>query len=288
MNSFNPEYTVRKIREEMREYVTRSGLKSLVLGQSGGIDSALVTVLAAPVCNALNIPLIGRFIHIETNKPDEGDRANAIGKAFCTDYKNLDLTPLYLATKQAVEEAPLGSALDTHTGGGTAAAPPAHDLSHRIRMGNIKARLRMIYLYNLAQQHGGLVLSTDNHTELLLGYWTLHGDVGDYAPLAALWKTEVYELAKWIARNELVFLEQQHALQRCIDATPTDGLGTTNSDLDQLHAATYAEVDELLQRYCAGDRDKKLMEHPVILRHLNSEYKRNNPYNVPRERIAEN
>jgi len=271
MKNFNPEYTVKKIREEMREYIKKSGLKSLVAGLSGGIDSALVIALAAPVCQELGIPLIGRFIHIESNKPDEGSRADAIGSAFCADYKSVDLTDLYFATKQTIEEN--GNANPT-------------ELSHRIRLGNVKARLRMIYLYNLAQKHGGLVLSTDNYTELLLGFWTLHGDVGDYGPIAELWKTEVYDCAKWLIDKDLIFLEQQHSLQRCVDAVPTDGLGTTNSDLDQLHAATYAEVDDLLQQYLSGKRDKQLTEHPVIQRHLRSEFKRNNPYNVPRGRIV--
>jgi NAD+ synthetase len=271
MSNFNPEHTVRKIREELREYVKQSGLKSLIIGQSGGIDSALVTALAAPVCQELVIPLIGRFIHIESNKPDESSRADAVGNMFCTNYKNVDLTDLYLVAKLGVEEGGKGQAAG---------------LDDRIRFGNIKARLRMIYLYNLAQKYGGLVLSTDNYTELLLGYWTLHGDVGDYAPVAGLWKTEVYECAKWLIKNDFTFLEQEYALQRCVDAVPTDGLGTTNSDLDQLRAATYAEVDGLLQRYLAGERGRELVEHPVIQRHLRSAYKRSNPYNVPRERIV--
>ena len=270
MKHFNPEYTVKKIREEMREYAAKSGLKSLVVGLSGGIDSALVAALAAPVCEELGIPLIGRFIQIESNKPDEGSRANAVGNAFCADYKSVDLTDLYLVTKRTIEE-------DSNV--------KPTELSYRIRLGNVKARLRMIYLYNLAQKYNGLVFSTDNYTEFLLGFWTLHGDVGDYGPIAELWKTEVYECAKWLINKDLIFLEQQHALQRCVDAVPTDGLGTTNSDLDQLRAATYAEVDDLLQQYLSGKRDKQLVEHPVIQRHLRSEYKRNNPYNVPRERI---
>ncbi len=271
MNNFNPKQTVHRIREEVREYVKKSGLKSLVMGQSGGIDSALVAALVAPVCSELGIPLIGRFIHIETNKPDEGSRADAIGKSFCDDYKSVDLTDLYHTTKHTIEED---------------SSANLNELSHRIRLGNIKARLRMIYLYNLAQKHGGLVLSTDNYTELLLGYWTLHGDVGDYGPIAHLWKTEVYGCSQWLVDNNLTFLEQEHALQRCINAVPTDGLGTTNSDLDQLCAATYAEVDELLQRYLSGNRDEALVEHAVIQRHLRSEYKRNNPYNIPREVIV--
>lgn len=55
--------------------------------------------------------------------------------------------------------------------------------------GNIQARLRMIYLYNLASIHKGLVMSTDNQTEYQLGFWTIHGDVGDFDPIQDLWKT---------------------------------------------------------------------------------------------------
>ena len=271
MKNFNPEHTVQKIREEMRGYVKENGLKSLVVGLSGGIDSALVAALAAPVCRELGVPLIGRFIHIESNKPDEGSRADAVGSAFCADYKSVDLTDLYHVTRQTVEED--GSA-------------DLAELRHRIRLGNVKARLRMIYLYNLAQKFGGLVLSTDNYTEFLLGFWTLHGDVGDYGPIAELWKTEVYECAKWLADRELASTDRQRALQRCVDAVPTDGLGTTGSDLDQLRAATYAEVDSLLQRYLSGERSQPLTEHPVIQRHLRSAYKRNNPHNVARERVV--
>ncbi len=271
MNTFNPEYTVGKMREELRSYLTNSGLKSLVVGISGGVDSALAAALVYPVCQELSIPLIGRFIHIESNKPEESNRANEVGRAFCSDYKSVDLTDLYITTRQSIEE-------DT--------AAKLGDLSCRIRFGNVKARLRMIYLYNLAQKHCGLVLSTDNHTEIMLGYWTLHGDVGDYAMFANLWKTEVYQCSKWLIENDLTFLEQQHALEVCVDAVPTDGLGTTSSDLEQLKANSYAEVDELLQKYLSGSRDQQLLEHPVIQRHLRSEFKRNNPYNVPRERIC--
>lgn len=272
MKQFNPEYTVKKIREEMTNYLNASKLKALVVGQSGGIDSALVTALAYPVCQKLGVQLIGRFIQIETNKPDEGSRAKLVGASFSADYKDVDLTDLYHSVKSAIEE-------DNSAN--------LQELNHRIRLGNIKARLRMIYLYNLAQKHGGMVLSTDNLTELMLGFWTLHGDVGDYAPIIGLWKTEVYECAKWLINNDLVFLEQEVALQRCIDAVPTDGLGTTSSDLEQLNAATYMEVDHLLQQYIVdGKRDEALINHPVIKRYLNSEFKRQNPYNVLRERIV--
>lgn len=57
-----------------------------------------------------------------------------------------------------------------------------------------QARCRMMYLYDIASRHKGLVMSTDNQTEYQLGFWTIHGDVGDFDPIQDLWKTEVYEL----------------------------------------------------------------------------------------------
>jgi len=66
----------------------------------------------------------------------------------------------------------------------------------------MKARIRMILLYDLAGGNDGMVLSTDNYTEYLLGFWTLHGDVGDFGMIQSLWKTEVYDMVEWIRDNE--------------------------------------------------------------------------------------
>lgn len=259
---------VNNIRGQLLDYITHAKLGSLVIGISGGIDSSLSAVLAKPVCDELNIPLIGRSITIESNKPDEISRGEAIGDGFCTDFQSIDLTMLYKETKQVLEqEADAGES----------------DEQVKIRLGNTKARIRMIYLYNLAQKHRGLVLSTDNYTELLLGFWTLHGDVGDYGMIQNLWKTEVYGIAQYIADNEVNDDAKQAAIYSCIDATPTDGLGISNSDLDQLGAANYAEVDDILIEYLATGKHQS---HPVIQRHLRSEFKRNNPFNIPREQIS--
>jgi NAD+ synthetase len=210
--------------------------------------------------------LIGRSITIETNTEGEINRGKLIGETFCTDFKEINLTELYHITLKTIEED----------------KPDFSTKENKIRYGNIKARLRMIYLYNLAQQHKGLVLSTDNYTELLEGYWTLHGDVGDLGMIQNLWKTEVYELAKYLVENELKTTKEKQALQLCIDAVPTDGLGITNSDLEQLDAKDYNEVDFILKDYLLSG-NKKWEHHPVIQRHIRSEYKRNNPYNFPRE-----
>jgi len=266
MKNIDAKKVITNIRKELHDYITRYGLKSLIIGESGGIDSALCSALAAPVCKELGTKLIGRAITIETNKPDEIERGIDIGNTFCTDFKEVNLTNLYHEHLKYNEEEIKSEETEYQI---------------KIRLGNIKARLRMVHLYNLAQKYKGIVLSTDNFTEYLLGFWTLHGDVGDYGMIQELWKTEVYELSQYLVDNELENPEEKAALQSCIDCVPTDGLGITNSDLEQLGAKTYTEVDTVLFDYVNGKEVD--MEHPVIKRHFGSAYKRTNPLNLKRE-----
>ena len=255
-------YAINAMRAEMKTYITEHHLKSLILGISGGIDSAFAAALLRPVCDITDTKLIGRSITIETNKADEIERANAIGNAFCHDFQYLDHTDIYLQYKQIMP------ALDTQT------------LS-KLRMGNAKARFRMICLYDLAQMNKGIVISTDTFTEYLTGFWTLHGDVGDYAPFIRLWKTEVYRCSELLCKTLPSI--QSNALMQCIKAVPTDGLGISGSDLEQLGADNYQEVDIILAKFLEGDTSQK--EHPVIKRYLSSEYKRLNPLSIPRKTL---
>lgn len=265
------ETSVDNIRNILKRYVSDNKIKSLVVGISGGIDSALSLALAKPVCDELNIPLIGRSITIETNKPDEIARAKAMGKKFTSDFKEVDLTEGFLSLAGLITE---DSNEDTKS------------VAYKIRRGNIKARTRMVYLYDLAAMNKGMVLSTDNYTELLLGFWTLHGDVGDYGMIQNLWKTEVYAMSRHIV-SKLQDYKAAEALQSCIDAVATDGLGITNSDLDQIQAKSYEEVDQILLKMLYNTDDFiDFKDHPVIQRKQNSEFKRNNPYNIPREEIT--
>lgn len=255
------------IRKDLEEYVRKYHMQALVLGISGGIDSALTAVLAVEVCDRAGIPLIGRSLTVETNGLSERRRAEAVGKAYCTDFRETDLTDIYETVRKGVEEIP--------------SFPLTQD--DKVRRGNIKARLRMIYLYNLAQQRKGMVLSTDNRTEYLLGFWTLHGDVGDYAPLFGLWKTEIYAMAETLAGKE-TDIRRSEALRACITAVPTDGLGISDSDLDQLGARTYEEVDDTLRAYLRGE---SMLGNPrVIGRHLVSDYKRRHPYVIGRNMLG--
>jgi len=279
----------KNIRKKLKEYIEENDIKALVIGVSGGIDSAVCCALAKPVCDELGIPLIGRSIPIESNKQDEINRADMVGGSFCTNYYSFNLNEEYkFILKDMIVD--------------------KNDIDTKIRKGNVKARLRMIYLYDIAQENRGMVLSTDNYTEYLLGFWTLHGDVGDYGMIQNLWKTEVYELAEdlWYTSPTL---NQQHALHACIKAVPTDGLGITDSDLDQLGAKDYGEADRILKIALTNDMDSFIWDdhlkydgrpedynefarersmlinidkNPVILRMKNSAYKRNNPFNLSR------
>lgn len=282
MKSINYKSTLENIRQHLKNYIVDNNLKSLVLGVSGGADSALICAIAYPVARDLNIQLIGRSISIETNKEDEQSRARAIGKHFCTNFKEIDLTSEFLKIKDSVSDVDIVvNITETET-------------EKKIRLGNIKARIRMIHLYDLAQKNKGLVLSTDNYTELLVGFWTLHGDVGDYGMIQELWKTEVYGMLEWIADNEKICMEACDALRSMLDAIATDGLGITSSDLDQLlpdwkerHSTTregYKEVDDILENYLKyGGTD---VSNAIILRHLRTEFKRSNPINLKRSDIV--
>lgn len=257
-------HVAENIRATMLEYVQKCQLKSLVLGISGGIDSALCAALMKPVCETVKIPLIGRSITIETNSAEEINRSIHVGEQFCHDFQYVDLTTTFLENKKLLvnfDDSQLS----------------------KLRQGNMKARMRMMVLYDLAQLHRGIVISTDNFTEYLTGFWTLHGDVGDYAPIMHLWKTEVF----WLATALLTECtsDQQKALQTCIDATPVDGLGISSHDCEQLGVDNYFQADEIFLDYFRGD--KTLEEHPIIQRYHRSAYKRSNPLSIPRLKLMD-
>ena len=245
-------------------------LRSLVVGVSGGVDSALTCALAREAVQKVgDVRLIARNLPIETNAPDEVSRAEAVGRAFADDYELRDLGPAY---RNLYSEIVTGTNREGEASQG-----------EKLRRGNIKARVRMIYLFDLAHHSEGMVLSTDNYTEYLLGFWTLHGDVGNYGMLQFLWKTEVYGLARWVAaRYEGAGqVARAQALRRCIDALPTDGLGISTSDFDQIGVPDYETADLMLLGHLKGD--PLPVGHPLMERHNRSSFKRVDPQNIPRD-----
>lgn len=303
---------------ETAEYLTKNNLKAMILGISGGIDSTVVAAICYEVNHRTGIPLIGRSIPIK-NKQDEFGVSQLVGRAFCNDFCECNLYDLYNSISARFKELEYDHSLKTYNNTLNYGTTP-------ISEGNIQARLRMIYLYNLAGVHKGLVMDTDNLTEHYLGFWTIHGDQGDFNPIGGLWKTEVYELAKYILRkyeDEMRSLDEGHfyegedrigtmhkALTESIALTPTDGLGISSSDLEQIGTKSYKEVDDILQDYFAfleisptieeGMTPKQMVEsyvecnafydipndviEKVLTRHINSEFKRKpSPIRICRE-----
>jgi nicotinamide-nucleotide amidase len=203
---------------------------------------------------------------------DETDRGVETAQALGIDHRHIDLTEAYedILKQQYKLDASLIS----------------NDHSSKIRKGNIRARLRMITLYNLAGASQGFVASTDNFSELAAGFWTLHGDVGDVSPIQSLSKSwEVPALA-----------EMQGVPDSVVYAVPTDGLGISSSDEDQF-GFSYLEFDLALFKILENmdgvefehspadvaefkNVDDKLIVESVVNRIKSTTYKRYNPYNL--------
>jgi NAD+ synthetase len=204
-------------------------IKVCVLGVSGGIDSTVTAAIAKLVYEKTNIPLTGISLPCSTNKADEISAASLVGKEFCNDFKELVLqTPFETMEKFCTETS------------GKESTP--------ISQGNIKARLRMITLYDIASKMGGIVLDTDNLTEHFLGFFTVHGDSADFNPIGGLWKHEVYGLARYLKEN---IFKDSAALGASIALMPTDGNGVKEGgDLAQIAPnKTYDDVDEILMAW---------------------------------------
>jgi NAD+ synthetase len=207
------------------EYLTSNGIKAMVLGLSGGLDSTVCAAICKKVNEKTDIPFVGISLPCSTNKGDEISSAALAGEEFCNVFSEVNIQDGFECVEKLCEKA-------------------SDKESTSISQGNIKARLRMITLYDIASKRGGIVIGTSNTTERLTGFWTLHGDEGDINPIGDLWKTEVYGLANYLYKE--VF-KGSEALKAAIEITPTDGNGVSGSDLDQIMpGGTYTDVDAIL------------------------------------------
>ena len=239
---------VENSRKWLSQYIKDNHLQSICIGISGGIDSTVSCAIASPVCKELNIPLIGRSLPTTTNKIEESKVAQLVGDAFCDDFKTVNISE---ECQKLIHELELVEGKMT-----------------RLQEGNVKARVRMIYLRHLASIHKGVVLDNDNFTEWNLGFWTVGGDspMDINLGLHYLWKTEIYELAnylleqydiEWKAFDDFETLEiaekadiacaKYEALKASIELTPTDGNGVSNSDCEQFGLDNYEQVDDVLK-----------------------------------------
>lgn len=233
--------------DETAKYLVNNNLKAMVLGISGGLDS---TVTAA-ICHEVElrhpeIRFIGVSLPCNSNSDYEKSSANRCMQGFCK--------PGNCWTENLQKEYMLMKATCDLRGDST-------DISQ----GNIKARLRMIYLYNLASINKGIVIDTDNLTEHYLGFFTIHGDVADFNPIGGLWKHEVYGLAKYLlydyyGGDDLMRMlsYKEMALKDAIGIMPTDGNGVNDlGDMGQIAPAfthdpnieAYTKVDDIIKKY---------------------------------------
>lgn len=270
--------------DETAKYLIDNHLKTMVLGISGGLDSTVCAAICSEVVNRFpsqKFRFIGVSLPCSSNKENENNSALLTMKAFCheDDYWVENLQKEYMLMKATCEQ---------------------HFSSTRISQGNIKARLRMIYLYNIASVMNGLVIDTDNMTENNLGFFTIHGDVCDFNPIGGLWKHEVYELARNLYSFTFNLIPDKfNALKAACDITPTDGNGVADGgDMAQIAPGhTYEEVDDILQSFL-DKGDEGIVEcykkygtetvDKVLRRHEKSAFKRKHLPIVIKRELYEN
>jgi NAD+ synthase len=200
----------------LEEYAKQFNIKAFVIGVSGGIDSAVSSILAAKT--GLSTYAIGMPIY---QKEEQETLSDAHLEWLQKNFSNVivqkyDLTKVFETFKFTMRE--FGT--DTHA------------------LANTRSRIRMVTLYQVATSVGGIVVGTGNKVEDYgVGFYTKYGDGGvDIAPIADLYKTEVWELGKHFGVDK-----------RIIDASPTDGLWDDGrTDEDQL-GASYAALEEAME-----------------------------------------
>ena len=217
-----PEQLQEKTQSFIKQKKHEAKSKGVIVGLSGGIDSATTLKLAVNALGPENVTAL-----IMPGKPTKKDnRTDAIELAKDLDVGKIEIT--INSTVKAFEQN-----IDFE---------PSKETS-----GNIRARTRMVYTYAYANENNLLVLGTGNRTEYLLGYFTKYGDgATDIVPLMDLYKTEVKELARHIGLDE-----------KFIQKEPTAGLWEGQTDEDEI-GATYEEMDKILKKLI--DQEKTVEE----------------------------
>jgi NAD+ synthase len=202
--------TVRQILTAfIKDEVNAAGFERVVIGLSGGVDSALVAALAVEALGRKNV--VGVKMPYKTSSPSSGAHADALVKQLGITASTVDITPMvdpFLATQP--------------------------DMS-KLRKGNVMARQRMIVLFDFSARETALVIGTSNKTELLLGYGTQFGDLASAInPIGDLYKTQIWDLAA-----------EMNVPKAIIEKKPTADLWEGQTDEEEL-GFSYKQVDRLL------------------------------------------
>jgi NAD+ synthase (glutamine-hydrolysing) len=255
ISNSNTESILKALVMGTRDYVTKCGFSKVVVGLSGGIDSALTTCIAVKALGRENVSVVfmpSQYTSKE-NFEDTGELAENLGIV-------LTRIPIDGIFKEFLRFL----------------SPSFKKNEPGITEQNIQARIRGTILMGLSNKHGSLVLSTGNKSELAVGYCTLYGDMtGGLAVISDVPKTTVYDLARFINR------EKEYIPSRIITKAPSAELKPDQSDQDDL--PLYEVLDSILKGYIEDLKgvddlvqmgfDKNIVEE-IIFKVDRSEYKR--------------
>jgi len=211
-------------------YVRKFGFEKAVVGLSGGIDSALVAALAVDALGAANVAGIG------------------MPSRWSSDHSVVDARELAANLGIAFHLLPIDGLQD---GFDEALQPVFAGTPPGLAEENLQARIRGTLLMAFANKHGHLLLTTGNKSECAVGYCTIYGDTnGALAPIADLWKTQVWELARWLNRDGV------RIPSRSIEKPPSAELRPGQLDTDSL--PPYPALDPVLR--CLVEEDLSVAE----------------------------
>lgn len=214
----------------LRDYVDKTGFPGVLVGLSGGIDSALTAVLAADALGPDRVTCV--LMPSRFTAPISLEDARALAENLGCGHETTSIEPPFEAFLEVLEPHFRGTEPD-------------------ITEQNLQARCRGDILMALSNKLGGLVLATSNKSELAVGYATIYGDMcGGYAPIKDVYKTRAYRLARWRNTIEPVIPE------RIIERPPSAELAADQTDQDTL--PPYDELDRILERYV--ERDESIHE----------------------------
>ena len=211
-----------ELRQFIRDYVALSGANGVIIGQSGGIDSAVVTKLAVDALGADKVHTV--FMPSEVTPESDFVSTESMAKIWGTGYEVLSI-------REPVD------AMETLLGGSLS----------KLDRGNIAARCRMTILYSRAKSMNRIVLGTTNQSELMMGYFTKFGDGAcDALPLVNIYKTNVRQLAKIIGVPDEI-----------IAKPPTAGLWEGQTDEEEM-GITYLLLDHVLYGFEQERTDREV------------------------------
>ena len=212
-------------REGLKGYGEQAGFSDVVIGLSGGIDSALAAAMSVDAFGAGHVHgvmLPGPYSSSHSLE-DAGELAGNLGITATA----ISIVGPFEAFRHAFE-----------AGGAGPVAPFAAE--------NIQARCRMVCLMALSNTHGWMVVNTGNKSESLVGYATLYGDMaGAYGPLGGLYKTEVYELARWRNAQDEAWGKRPSIPLHILEKPPSAELAPGQED-EKCLGISYAELDQIL------------------------------------------